>query len=72
MTEQLPLAEGNINTLDELFARFDALDGAQTDEELELMVIDFRKQREKWNIQQNTPKERGRPKKENPLNALKL
>lgn len=69
-----PLSEStNLNTIDELFARFDALDGQIDESEIERMVAEFRRAREQWMVAEKAPpKPRGRPKGPNPLDDLEI
>lgn len=71
---QSPLSEStNLNTIEELFARFDALNGEMTEDEIEQMVQVCRRAREQWIVEEKAPpKPRGRPKGPNPLDALEI
>lgn len=57
--EQNPLANVQANTLDELFSRMDA-QGLYSDADVTAIVLELRRRREAWKVEEAKPK--GEPK----------
>lgn len=68
-TTTSPLAAVNANTLDELFSRMDA-QGLYSDADVTAIVLELRRRREVWKVEEATPKREAKSKK--PLSQQEL